>query len=204
MRSSRSVLGLLAARGSLFLTRPTLATYTHTREDLEAVTADLFDVVASGAVSIKVNQTYSLENAAQAHRDLEARRTTGSTVLPDRPVAADDACGGPVASSPPRWSPRPSRRQAAAVRAPVGARFPPAPSIVAASRPMTCASTTSDLATRSRYRDRSSSWRPRSPWAKYLTFAQVTQRSLPRQPNFQQTGDASYRVRRLAGRGGVL
>ena len=73
--------GLLAARGSLYLTRPTLATYTHTREDLEAVTADLFDVVASGAVSIKVNQTYSLENAAQAHRDLEARRTTGSTVL---------------------------------------------------------------------------------------------------------------------------
>lgn len=72
---------LLAARGSLFLTRPTLATYTQTRKDLETVTADLFDVVASGAVSITVNQTLPLKDAAQAHRDLEARRTTGSTVL---------------------------------------------------------------------------------------------------------------------------
>ncbi len=73
--------GLLASKGSLFLTRPTLATYTHTREELEAVTADLFEVVGSGAVSIDVNQTYALKNVPQAHRDLEGRRTTGSTVL---------------------------------------------------------------------------------------------------------------------------
>jgi NADPH2:quinone reductase len=73
--------GLLAAKGSLFLTRPTLATYTRTREQLEATTADLFDVVTSGAVKVEVNQTYPLRDAAQAHRDLEARKTTGSTVL---------------------------------------------------------------------------------------------------------------------------
>ena len=73
--------GLLGAKGSLFLTRPTLATYTRTREQLEAATADLFDVVTSGAVKVEVGQTYPLKDAAQAHRDLEARKTTGSTVL---------------------------------------------------------------------------------------------------------------------------
>ena len=72
---------LLAAKGSLFLTRPTLATYTATRADLEKSTADLFGVLSSGAVTVEVNQTYPLENAAQAHRDLEARKTTGSTIL---------------------------------------------------------------------------------------------------------------------------
>ena len=72
---------LLAQKGSLFLTRPTLANYTSTRQELEETTAELFDVVGSGAVRIEVNQTYALEDAAQAHRDLEARRTTGSTVL---------------------------------------------------------------------------------------------------------------------------
>ena len=72
---------LLAQKGSLFLTRPTLATYTQTRNDLETVTSALFDVVGTGAVSINVNQTYPLKNAAQAQQDLEARRTTGSTVL---------------------------------------------------------------------------------------------------------------------------
>ena len=72
---------ILAQKGSLFLTRPTLANYTSTRQELEETTAELFDVVGSGAVRIEVNQTYALENAAQAHRDLEARRTTGSTVL---------------------------------------------------------------------------------------------------------------------------
>ena len=72
---------LLAQKGSLFLTRPTLANYTATREELEETTADLFDVVGSGAVRIEINQRYALEDAAQAHRDLEARRTTGSTVL---------------------------------------------------------------------------------------------------------------------------
>jgi len=73
--------GLLAAKGSLFLTRPTLMTYTAKREDLLASAADLFEVVTSGAVNIEVCQSYPLREAACAHRDLEARRTTGSTVL---------------------------------------------------------------------------------------------------------------------------
>jgi NADPH2:quinone reductase len=73
--------GILAAKGSLFFTRPTLMTYTAKREDLVAAAEELFDVVGSGAVRIEVNQTYPLAEAAQAHRDLEARKTTGSTVL---------------------------------------------------------------------------------------------------------------------------
>ncbi len=72
---------LLTSKGSLFLTRPTLATYTAKRADLEAMAAELFEVVASGAVKIHVNQTYALSDAADAHRALEARQTTGSTVL---------------------------------------------------------------------------------------------------------------------------
>ncbi len=72
---------VLAAKGSLFLTRPTLATYTATRGELEETTAELFDVVGRGAVRVEVNQRYALRDAAQAHRDLETRRTTGSTVL---------------------------------------------------------------------------------------------------------------------------
>jgi NADPH2:quinone reductase len=74
-------LGVLAAKGSLFLTRPSLMAYTADREDLLAHANDLFDVVGKGAVKIKVNQTYPLSEAAQAHKDLEARLTTGSTVL---------------------------------------------------------------------------------------------------------------------------
>lgn len=74
-------LGLLAAKGSLYATRPTLFTYTAKRADLVASASALFDVVASGKVKISVNQTYPLREAAQAHRDLEARATTGSTVL---------------------------------------------------------------------------------------------------------------------------
>jgi len=74
-------LGLLAAKGSLYLTRPSLATYNAKRTDLEASANALFDVVASGAVKINVNQTYPLSEAAKAHEALEARRTTGSTVL---------------------------------------------------------------------------------------------------------------------------
>ncbi|MBL8564415.1 MAG: quinone oxidoreductase [Hyphomicrobiaceae bacterium] len=74
-------LGLLAAKGSLFATRPTLFTYTAKRADLVASASALFDVVASGKVKISVNQTYPLSEAATAHRDLEARATTGSTVL---------------------------------------------------------------------------------------------------------------------------
>jgi NADPH2:quinone reductase len=73
--------GLLAAKGSLFLTRPTLMTYAAKREDLLAGAAELFSVVQSGAVRIEVKQQYRLAEAAQAHRDLEARRTTGSTIL---------------------------------------------------------------------------------------------------------------------------
>lgn len=74
-------LGLLAAKGSLYATRPTLFTYIARREDLVASANALFDVVARGIVTINVNQTYPLAAAADAHRDLEARRTTGSTVL---------------------------------------------------------------------------------------------------------------------------
>jgi NADPH2:quinone reductase len=74
-------IGLLAAKGSLFLTRPSLATYTAKRADLEESARDLFDVVTSGAVKIRVNQTFKLADAAEAHRALEDRRTTGSTVL---------------------------------------------------------------------------------------------------------------------------
>lgn len=72
---------LLSQKGSLFVTRPTLMNYTAKRADLEALGAELFDVVASGKVRIEVNQTYALKDAAQAHRDLEARKTTGSTIL---------------------------------------------------------------------------------------------------------------------------
>ena len=71
----------LSQKGSLFVTRPTLMTYTAKRSDLEASAAELFDVVGSGAVKIEVNQTYPLAEAARAHTDLEARKTTGSTVL---------------------------------------------------------------------------------------------------------------------------
>ncbi len=74
-------IGILAAKGSLYLTRPTLATYTAKREDLVASAEDLFAVVASGAVKLSINQRYALKDAAQAHRDLEARKTTGSTLL---------------------------------------------------------------------------------------------------------------------------
>lgn len=72
---------LLSQKGSLFVTRPTLMTYTAQRYDLVAGAHELFEVVASGVVRIEVNQTYPLAQAAQAHRDLEARKTTGSTVL---------------------------------------------------------------------------------------------------------------------------
>ncbi len=74
-------LSLLAAKGSLFLTRPNFATYTAATADLRAASASLFEAVASGVVKIQVNQTFPLENAAAAHEALEARKTTGSTVL---------------------------------------------------------------------------------------------------------------------------
>jgi NADPH:quinone reductase len=74
-------LGILSAKGSLFVTRPTLGTYTTKRSDLERVSADLFEVVTKGAVQIFVNQTFPLSEAGAAHAALEARKTTGSTVL---------------------------------------------------------------------------------------------------------------------------
>jgi NADPH2:quinone reductase len=74
-------LAVLAMKGSLFVTRPTLMAYTARRADLLATAAELFDVVRSGVVRIEVRQTYPLTEVAHAHRDLEARRTTGSTVL---------------------------------------------------------------------------------------------------------------------------
>lgn len=73
--------GILAAKGSLYMTRPTLGTYTATREDLVATANELFEVVASGAVKININHRYALKDAAQAHIDLEGRKTTGSTIL---------------------------------------------------------------------------------------------------------------------------
>jgi NADPH2:quinone reductase len=74
-------LGVLAQKGSLFVTRPTLMTYTASRADLVASANELFDVVRSGAVKIEINQTYPLSEAAQAHSDLEGRKTTGSTIF---------------------------------------------------------------------------------------------------------------------------
>jgi NADPH2:quinone reductase len=74
-------LGLLGAKGSLHVTRPTLFTHLATRERTQAMADELFAMVSGGAVHIRVDQRYPLEAVAQAHRDLEARRTTGSSVL---------------------------------------------------------------------------------------------------------------------------
>ncbi|MEX1216813.1 quinone oxidoreductase [Saccharospirillum sp.] len=73
--------GILAPKGSLYVTRPTLATHIATRELFVEGAERLLDVVSKGIVKIQVNQTYALKDTAQAHRDLEARKTTGSTVL---------------------------------------------------------------------------------------------------------------------------
>ena len=74
-------LGLLSAKGSLYVTRPTLMTYVADDADLAETMSDLFDIVGSGKVQISINQRYPLSEAVQAHRDLEGRKTTGSTVL---------------------------------------------------------------------------------------------------------------------------
>ena len=74
-------IGLLAQKGSLFLTRPSLMHYTANREDLLAHAEDLFAVITAGVVKIKIKQEYALQDAAQAHRDLENRKTTGSSIL---------------------------------------------------------------------------------------------------------------------------
>ncbi len=71
----------LASRGSLFITRPTLFSYTAARSDLETMAAELFGMVVSKKIRIDINQRYALKDVAQAHRDLEARKTTGSTIL---------------------------------------------------------------------------------------------------------------------------
>lgn len=74
-------IGILAQKGSLYLTRPTLVNYTATRTDLEETAKSLFDIVASGKVKIEVTGTYKLADAAKAHGDLEGRKTTGSIIL---------------------------------------------------------------------------------------------------------------------------
>jgi NADPH:quinone reductase len=74
-------LGVLSAKGSLFVTRPTLVTYTRTRDLLLACADDLFAAVSSGAVKIEIHQRFPLAEAAEAHRSLEGRATTGSTLL---------------------------------------------------------------------------------------------------------------------------
>jgi NADPH2:quinone reductase len=71
----------LANKGSLFITRPTMLTYTASEEDLQQSSQDVFARVLSGDVRIEINQRYALADVQQAHRDLESRRTTGSTVI---------------------------------------------------------------------------------------------------------------------------
>jgi NADPH2:quinone reductase len=73
--------GILGPKGSLYMTRQTLFTHIATREATQAMADDLFTVVGSGAVKIRIDQRYPLADVARAHRDLEARKTTGSTVL---------------------------------------------------------------------------------------------------------------------------
>src|SRR3569833_3694505 len=73
--------GILAAKGSLFVTRPTLAHYTRTPQELQETADDLFAVLASGAVKIAINQRYALKDAARAHDDLTSKKTTGATIL---------------------------------------------------------------------------------------------------------------------------
>ncbi len=74
-------LGILSRKGSLYLTRPTLFVYIAAREALETAANELFDMVAKGVIKIEIGQTYALKDVAAAHRDLEARKTTGTTVL---------------------------------------------------------------------------------------------------------------------------
>jgi NADPH2:quinone reductase len=74
-------MSLLAQKGSLFATRPTLFVYAAKREVLESMAAELMDVVGNGHVRVEVNQTFALAEAAEAHHALEGRRTTGATVL---------------------------------------------------------------------------------------------------------------------------
>jgi len=74
-------LGVLARKGSLFLSRPTLVTYVAAREALVKASSELFDLVAKGIIRIEVGQSFPLKDAAEAHQQLESRKTTGTTVL---------------------------------------------------------------------------------------------------------------------------
>ena len=74
-------IGILSQKGSLYLTRPTLATYTASRADLEATARDVFDVIREGKVKVEIRHRYPLADAAQVHRDLEGRKTVGSIVM---------------------------------------------------------------------------------------------------------------------------
>ncbi|WP_435018204.1 quinone oxidoreductase family protein [Tundrisphaera sp. TA3] len=74
-------IGILSQKGSLYLTRPTLASYTATRPDLEATAREVFEVIRDGKVKVEIRHTYPLADAAQVHRDLEGRRTVGSIVM---------------------------------------------------------------------------------------------------------------------------
>jgi NADPH2:quinone reductase len=73
--------GELVKRGSLYLTRPTMFDYTESREDMDAIARETFAAVKKGWVKVHINQRYKLADAAQAHRDLEARKTTGASVI---------------------------------------------------------------------------------------------------------------------------
>lgn len=74
-------LSILASKGSLYVTRPTMVHYMLTPEEREAATSDLFDIVARGAVKVDINQRYALSDVAQSHIDLQARKTTGATII---------------------------------------------------------------------------------------------------------------------------
>ena len=73
--------GILAAKGSLYVTRPTLMTYTANPADMRAMAGELFDLVGSGKINISINQRFALNEVAKAHDALEGRETTGSTIL---------------------------------------------------------------------------------------------------------------------------
>ena len=74
-------IGTLAAKGSLKVTRPTLFAHTSDPETCRAMAAQVFDKIASGAITIRIDQRFSLDDIANAHRSLEARKTTGSTII---------------------------------------------------------------------------------------------------------------------------
>jgi NADPH2:quinone reductase len=74
-------LGILAAKGSLYVTRPTLATYANNAENLQRMADELFEMIISGKLKVDISQRHALADAAKAQNELSARRTTGSTIL---------------------------------------------------------------------------------------------------------------------------